>query len=143
MLYKSILCCLILLSFSCNSSEKEVSKRQKKVLVMAEVSEMAKLMNEMYAFNESIKQQIINGNLTTSYPKHFNKIHTATLTKSKVKGLDFDLFSKSFIESEKEIFNNSQEDLVLRFNTAINACVSCHNVQCVGPIPRIKKLLIR
>jgi len=110
---------------------------------MAEVSEMAKLMNEMYAFNESIKQQIINGNLTTSYPKHFNKIHTATLTKSKVKGLDFDLFSKSFIESEKEIFNNSQEDLVLRFNTAINACVSCHNVQCVGPIPRIKKLLIR
>jgi len=143
MLVKYFLSCLVLLTFSCNSSPKEVVSTQKKELVMAEVSEMTKLMNEMYAFNENIRQQIIHGNLNTNYPNNFDNIHTAILTKSKVRGLDFESFSKTFIESEKEIFIDSQEDLVIKYNTAINACISCHNVKCVGPIPRIKKLLIK
>lgn len=143
MLIKYFLCCLVLLSFGCNSTQKEVKSTPKKELVMAEVSEMAKLMNEMYAFNESIRQQIVDGNLNTNYPTNFDKIHTAVLTKSKVRGLDFEPFSKTFLDSEKEIFSDSQEDLTLRYNTAINACISCHEIKCVGPIPRIKKLLIK
>ena len=133
----------MLLTFSCNSSQKEDKSSQKKELVMAEISEMTKLMNEMYAFNESIRQQIIDGNLNTNYPNNFDNIHTAVLTKSKVRGLDFESFSKTFLNSEKEIFSDSQENLTSRYNTAINACISCHNVKCTGPIPRIKKLLIK
>ena len=92
---------MLLLTFSCNSSKKDVNATQKKELIMEEVSEMAKLMNEMYAFNESIKQQIMDGNLNTNYPSNFDKIHTAVLTKSKIRGLD----------------------LTLRYNNAINACL--------------------
>jgi cytochrome c553 len=29
------------------------------------------------------------------------------------------------------------------FNEGINACVSCHQVKCGGPIPKIKKLYIK
>ena len=47
---------------------------------MAETSEMAQLMREMYAYSETIKQQVIKGELSASYPSNFDKILTATLT---------------------------------------------------------------
>ena len=36
----------------------------------------------------------------------------------------------------------SNVPLKQRYNDAINLCVSCHQTECTGPIPRIKKLLI-
>ena len=103
---------------------------------------MALLMNEMYAFNESIKQQIIDGTLSTSYPEKFDNIHSAVLTNPSARDLNFESFSKLFLEAQKDLFESPQEELITRYNKAINACISCHNVKCVGPIPRIKKLLI-
>ncbi len=140
---------LLILVFICNSCKKETNPKSnepnldaKKELVMAEVSEMANLMNEMYAYNEAIKQQIINGNLEAGYPENFDKIHTAILTDPTDRDLTFESFSRQFIESQKSVFNESEENLKSRYNNSINSCMSCHNVKCVGPIPRIKKLLI-
>ena len=56
LIYLTLILCFVV--FGCKSNEEE---KQKKVLVMAETSEMALLMNEMYAYNESIKGQIIEG----------------------------------------------------------------------------------
>jgi len=135
---------LLLLSFvllGCKNTQEE--PKEKKELIMAERSEMALLMNEMYAYNESIKQQIIDGSLSNTYPEKFDNIHSAVLTNPSARDLNFESFSKLFLEAQKELFEAPQEELITRYNNAINACISCHSVKCVGPIPRIKKLLIK
>lgn len=132
---------LVLIVFGCKNNQEE--QKEKKVLVMAKTSEMALLMNEMYAYNESIKQQIIEGNLSNSYPQRFDNIHSAVLTNPSVRDFDFESFSKQYLEAQKQVFESPQEELTVSYNNAINACISCHNVKCVGPIPRIKKLLIK
>lgn len=136
-----LLVILLLTTLSCKKNQE--AQNEKKVLVMAETSEMGKLMIEMYAFNESIKQQIINGNLNNSYPKRFDSIHSAVLTNPTVRDSSFESFSKQFIEAQIQVFESPQEELTINYNNAVQACISCHNVKCVGPIPRIKKLLIK
>lgn len=132
---------ILVVFFSCKNTQEEPEK--KKELVMVERSEMALLMNEMYAYNQSIKLQVIDGTLDASYPEKFDNIHSAILTDNSDRDLNFESFSKLFLEAQKKIYESPQEDLVMRYNNAINACISCHNVKCVGPIPRIRKLLIK
>lgn len=134
---------LVLLVFGCKDQSESVP--EKEPLIMAKQSEMALLMNEMYAFNESIKTQIKKGNLTNSYPEHFNKIFSAELTDPSVRNAEFETNAKHFIQEQQSIFNNSGTDLnqlLTNYNNSVDACIGCHNVSCVGPIPRIKKLYI-
>lgn len=140
---KQIVLIVLLVSFAFGCEEKAKTKPEKEPLIMVERSEMALLMNEMYAFNESIKKQIINGEISNSYPEHFNKIYSAVLTDPSVRDAEFETNSKHFIQTQKAVFEDSNNDLKLSYNNAVNACISCHNVTCVGPIPRIKKLLIK
>ena len=118
-------------------------KKEQMVYDMYQPSEMANLMNQMYAHNLKVKQDILDGNIPTEFPLDFLKIHTAELSDFKSRNDVFQSFSKLFIESEKEIFNeNSQVPVKERFNNTINLCISCHQTECTGPITRIKKLLI-
>ena len=106
-------------------------------------SEMSLHMNDMFEFNEEIKKKIIAGEPLENFPENFLKIHSAKLSEAKNRNETFEAYSKTFIESEKEIFNSaSMIPLKDRYNNAINTCVMCHKTECVGPIPRIKKLLI-
>ena len=129
-----------LLVLSCKEQEDKVAEKPE--LIMAETSEMAQLMREMYAFNESIRQQIIDGELANAYPLSFDKIHSAVLTDPSDRDASFEQFSNHFIKAERAVFVNDSDNLIYKYNNAINACISCHNVTCTGPIPRIKKLLI-
>ncbi|GAA3782430.1 hypothetical protein GCM10022271_13420 [Corallibacter vietnamensis] len=142
----SFLACLFILS--CNDSKKdnETTQNKKEPIVydMYEPSEMALLMNEMYAHNLKIKQDILDGKMPAEFPLEFLKIHSAELTKAKDRNATFESFSKLFIQTEKEIFNQaSTQPIEERFNNAVNVCISCHQTNCTGPIPRIKKLLIK
>ena len=133
-----------LIIFGCNSSsENSETVKNEEELIMAPRSEMAILMNEMYAFNESIKEQIISGELNNDFPDNFNKIQTAVLTKPSVRDAAFESYSSDFISKTKNVFETPHDNLVDRYNEAVNSCISCHNDKCVGPIPRIKKLLIQ
>ena len=138
----SLLFFLAILTFGCNTTAKETVVEEKKELIMAKSSEMANLMNEMYAYNEAIKQQILNGELKSTYPERFNNIHTAVLTDNNDRDDFFKTHSEAFLQSEAAIFNSSQDSLIHSYNNAINACITCHTKKCTGPIPRIKKLLI-
>ena len=107
-------------------------------------SEMSLHMNDMFEFNEEVKKKIIAGETLEEFPENFLKIHSAKLSDAKNRNETFEAYSKVFIESEKEIFNaKSTVPLKERYNNAINTCVMCHKTECVGPIPRIKKLLIQ
>ena len=66
------------------------------------------------------------------------------MSEFKSRNETFQSFSKVFIETERQIFDeNSTVDIKNRFNDAVNVCISCHQTECTGPIPRIQKLLIK
>jgi len=142
---------VIALVFSCNSSEK-AEKAEKKVTIVDgteryEVykgSEMANLMRGMHAFNLQLKKEVESGKITTEFPEAFLKIHSAEFSESKSRNKTFDHYSGKFIEAQKLVFaEDSNVSLSERYNNAINLCVSCHQTECTGPIPKIKKLLIK
>ncbi|ULC58744.1 hypothetical protein MBM09_12580 [Flaviramulus sp. BrNp1-15] len=137
--------CVLLLVFSCKNIEKDtVEIKEKKEYIMYEPSEMTVLMNQMYALNQKIKKDILAGNVPENFPEAVLKIHTAELSEFKTRDEDFKNFSNLFIETEKEIFNSSSDvPLEDRYNNMVNLCISCHQKECTGPIPRIKKLLIQ
>lgn len=131
--------------FSCNHAKKGDSvEKEDFVYDMYEPSEMSVLMNEMFAYNEKLRQEISKGNVPTEFPSKFLNIHTAELSEFKSRNETFQAYSKLFIESQEAIFDaNSNSDIKERYNSAINLCVSCHTTECTGPIPKIKKLLMK
>ena len=136
---------VFLVFISCDSKvEKEKSSVKSEELMMYSPSELALLMEEMYQYNDSIKTLIENGILPTQqFPDKFLKIHTAEMTKSFERNDVYESFAKSYVEHENSIRNSTLENVKINFNNAINTCIACHQTSCTGPIPRIKKLLIK
>lgn len=108
---------------------------------MYEMSEMAALMEQMYVDNQRLKGKIINGDTIGKFPQHFLKIHESVMTDEKDKDAFFNEQAKKFIEAQELIYKDP-ENAKEHFNHGIDACISCHQVKCSGPIPRIKKLYI-
>jgi hypothetical protein len=120
-----------------------VEKVENKELVMYQPSEMAVLMNEFYTYNEALKQAILNDTEFGQMPDKFVQIHTAQMTDKKGRTQIFNSLAPGFLAAQQRIIDTlSQDDLKIRYNATINMCISCHKTECVGPIPRIKKLLI-
>ena len=143
---KQVFIYLILFVFiGCKSEKKEQSKDDSKIVYdMYEPSEMANLMNDMYDYNLKIKKHILNGEVLQDFPLEFLKIHTAELSDFIYRNETFQAFSTVFIDAEKEVFNiDGSLSLEQRFNNAVGVCISCHQTECTGPIPKIKKLLIQ
>ncbi|MBV7268473.1 hypothetical protein [Winogradskyella luteola] len=136
----------LLFSFSCNNKKEttEKSESKKPELIMHKPSEMAMLMNALYAFNLQTKNQIIAGESPAQIPLDLLKLHSAEMTKGKERTKVWNSFVNVFIESQQAVADTlSSASLKSRYNTAINNCLACHKTECVGPIPKIKKLLIK
>lgn len=119
-------------------------KEEPFVYDMYQPSEMALLMEEMYNHGLKTKQDIIDGKQPVDFPLEFLKIHSAEFSKGKGRNEIFDNFSKLFIETQKQVYETDTEiDLKDRHNNSVNVCITCHQTECTGPIPRIKKLLIQ
>ncbi len=133
-----IILILIFLLFSCKKEEKKNTE-----LIMYKQSEMAALMNTMYYINLDLKKNILEGKTPNSFPERYLKIHTATLTDSTDRTEGFKELSKLYIQNMKRVYTSSKDSLKTTFNQAVNSCIACHQTTCTGPIPRIKKLLIK
>ena len=141
--FKSVVLLLIgLCLFSCYYVKKDV--KEELVLEMYEPSEMSLLMKEMFELNKQIKLDILDGKIPENFPIEFLEIHTAGMSEFKDRNETFETYSKLFLKKEQSIFETtSHEEAKERFNQAINLCITCHQTECTGPIPRIKKLLIK
>ncbi len=109
---------------------------------MYKASELAQLMRDMYDSNMEMKKQIMEGNLPESFPEDFAKIHSAIATDPTVKTDAFHGMADYFVENMKAIEAADSVQIISSFNTMVNTCVSCHQMYCKGPIPKIKKLYI-
>ena len=109
---------------------------------MYEMSEMAALMEQMYAYNTQLKERIITNQDLGSYPVAFDKLHTAVLTEASDRDPFFNDQAIKFIEAQKAIYADPVQAKD-NFNKMVNQCLECHSKKCGGPIPRIKKLIIQ
>jgi hypothetical protein len=132
---KILLTISIFFFLSCNKNleKKDCSSDQKtdKKFEMYQMSEMAALMENMYIENEKLKERIKKGD-----------IHKAVMTDKSDNDQFFKDQAALFIKSQELIYKDPK-NAKQHFNEGINACVSCHQVKCGGPIPKIKKLYIK
>lgn len=106
-------------------------------------SELALLMRQLYTDADSIKQLIEAGGTEVSveFIESIERVHTADPTDPEVKTEQFTAFN-NMMKSQAELLKSSTENQAENFNNFVNACISCHQVVCPGPIKRIKKLKI-
>lgn len=112
---------------------------QKKSFEMYELSEMALLMEQMYVDNQRLKERIEKGEPVGEFPSHFAKIHQAIMTDPTENDAFFKEKAQIFLAAQEMIYKEP-EKAKEHYSEAIQACISCHEVKCSGPIPKIKKL---
>lgn len=138
-----LIVCVFICLMSCNEQPKKETA-QKIEFDLYEPSEMAKLMNDMYAYNLAVKDSILNGVMPTHFPMEFLEIHKAEMTKGKARNTVFNSFSEVFLKAQETLHTTTDSTLLRQnFNNLVNVCITCHQTECTGPIPRIKKLLIQ
>ena len=136
----------LLVLVSCKNDEKVVEEpTQLKVEYdMYQPSEMAGFMNAMYAYNQQLKTQIVTGETPSTMSLDLLKLHSAQMSNGKSRTETWQSFVNVFITSQEAVVDTlSNMQLKERYNSAINNCLNCHKTECVGPIPKIKKLLIQ
>jgi len=144
---KLLLILVIIGLWSCQKKEQKTpntdsSCTKEKKFDVYELSEMASLMEQMYAYNLQIKDRIVKGDTIGKYPEFFNKLFTAKLTDATDKDPFFDEKATAYIKAQKLIYSDSK-NVKLHFNEGVTACITCHEGKCGGPIPKIKKLFIK
>lgn len=155
-MYKLFWVLLILTAFcSCKNQEEKVvidkkeavadstkSDSKDKKFEMYQMSEMAVLMEQMYAHNASIKEKISKGENVGKFPNFFQKINTAKFTDESDNDLFFKQNAELFLNAQQLIYTDSK-NAKEHYNAGIDACITCHKSKCGGPIPRIKKLYLK
>ena len=144
--YISLIIFSLLVFVSCKNEEKVVEEpTQLKIEYdMYQPSEMAGFMNAMYAYNQQLKTQIVAGEIPSTMPLDLLKLHSAQMSNGKSRTETWQSFVNVFISSQEAVVDTlSNRQLKERYNSAINNCLNCHKTECVGPIPKIKKLLIQ
>ena len=145
---KAFLLSLVMLTFfSCQKKEEEKEvctpkKTEGKKFEMYTMSEMAVLMEQMYVENERVKEKIVKGEDVGKFPEYYLKIHTAKFTDESENDAFFKEKAALFIDAQKLIYSNPTNEKK-NFNKGVDACITCHESKCGGPIPRIKKLYIK
>ncbi|NHN24224.1 hypothetical protein FIA58_000915 [Flavobacterium jejuense] len=140
---KYLLLVVITFYIGCNQkNENNDMPNEKEAFDMYEFSQMAGLMEQMYAENKKIKESIEKGESIGEFPEYFSTIYEAELTDKKDRDSFFNQQARIFIEAQQLIYEND-ENVKDHFNLAIDACIQCHQQKCLGPIPRIKKLYIK
>ena len=131
--------------FSCQTEKKENKEpvSNKEELVMYIPSEMTTLMREMFEFQENSKKQIEKGELPLDFPEKFKKIHSAKLSDQFEHDASFQGFTTLYLQDIANLGKSTKKTAKQNFNKAIQTCIACHETTCHGPIPRIKKLLIK
>jgi cytochrome c553 len=147
-----ILCALCLLMFiGCQDAkpteqttdEVTVTNPEKSSFKMYDVSEMAALMERMYADNKRIKEKIEQGDTEFgNLPEEYLQIYTAKFTDPSDLDDFFTEHAKIFLEAQELVYTDT-ENSKANFNKMVNSCIECHHKKCSGPIERIKKLYIK
>lgn len=146
----ALLVCLALWSCKEEGSETKLenvvsSTDEKSSFKMYDMSQMSLLMEQMFVYNQRIKDKILEGiAITDSMPSLHYKLLSSETTMTDPSERDdfFEQQAKKYIEIEEEFYQNPTINTKEKFNAIVSSCLECHAKKCGGPVPRIKKLLI-
>lgn len=124
-----------------DKKEKDIIKKEEP-FQLYQMSEMAAFMENMYVDHQRIKGEIQAGKKVDSLHYDLSKLFYARMTDSTDRDAEYERMAKLYVEYEENLIGDSLQQKE-NYNQAINMCISCHQIKCTGPIPRIKKLLIR
>lgn len=139
---------LVLGLFSCQKKEEKeddkkcTPEKEEKKLEMYQMSEMAALMEQMHVDNQRVKEKISKKEPIGKFPEHYMKIYSAKFTDAADNDLFFKEKADEYIEAQRLLYSDTK-NVAQNFNATVDACISCHESKCGGPIQRIKKLYIR
>lgn len=144
---KLIALALIFGLFSCQKKEEKPKQEQcpptkEKKLEMYQMSEMAALMEQMYVDNQRVKENIKKGEPIGKFPEHYMKIYSAKFTDETDNDLFFKEKAGEYIAAQRLLYSDPK-NVTKNFNAAVDACITCHESKCGGPIQRIMKLYIK
>ncbi len=125
------------------SKEVTITNPEKSSFKMYDVSEMAALMERMYADNKRIKEKIEQGETQFgSLSEDYLQIYSAKFTDPSDLDDFFTEHAKMFLEAQELVYTDAA-NVKTNFNKMVNSCIECHHKKCSGPIERIKKLYIK
>lgn len=105
-----------------------------------EMSEMATLMRKMLTFLKVEKEKIALNEAAQTYPTEFLAIKSAKITEGKELSENHKMMLDSFFISLDQYYQPvATIDRKIVYNSMINKCLTCHEQECPGPIPAIKK----
>lgn len=145
----TVLLCLCFFVFACQDKKAENSNLKSKDSIkkesnfqMYQMTELALLMEQMYAYNQQLRSRIIDHDSLGNFPKEFETIHTAIMTDPSENDAFYQEQAAFYLEAQKAIYSNPDQAKE-KFNAMVESCLACHTKKCGGPIPRIKKLFIK
>lgn len=143
----SVVILFLCLFVSCKKESKAETQtktaEKESAFQLYEMSEMAALMEQMYVDNQRIRARIMEGlPIDNTMPSLHQRLFSAVMTDPSDKDLFFETQAQAFIQVEEEFYADPNQQTKEKFNAIVEACLSCHQKKCGGPIPRIKKLLI-
>lgn len=105
-------------------------------------SELAQLMRDMQQYTSDARKAVLEGKAPATYPKDFDRLHTAAMTKGMSKSEHYNAFADMYIANVKSYATSTSKNRLSAYNNMVTSCISCHSQHCPGPTPMIKKLLI-
>lgn len=148
--YQIVLGCLFSASLfiGCNSVNKEVveepiQEEENWEPEMYDVSELVKVMRSMEEDLKQTKADLLEGNAMKEMPAFYADIKTAQATDPEEITDVYQALADKYIENYSIAQQADVSVQPIHFNRMIETCVACHSEYCQGPIPKIKKLLIK
>lgn len=103
---------------------------------------MALMMRQMAANADSMKAKLLRGEGLDSLSFPFIRFYLVEPTDKNVLEPQFFKNANVYKNAHKAIFDHSKEQKKY-YNLMINACISCHENYCSGPLRRITKMPIK
>ena len=110
---------------------------------MYDVSELVKVMRSIEKDLKVQRDSLQNGGQLAERPAYYANIKTAEATNPEEINAVYMALADKFLADYDSVHHADANLQVEKFNGMISTCVACHEQYCQGPIPKIKKLLIK
>lgn len=146
-LFSAVLITTLLLITSCGEESASVPATAEKTdtdINPNGSSELALLMRDMHDAAVAAKAEIEKGQ-TPDIQIDFSSLTTAEPTQPQmIAYTEFEPLAASYIASMQALAHAEDSTQAAQaYTTVVNTCMSCHEVSCKGPIPRIRKLYLQ
>lgn len=105
-------------------------------------SELALLMRDMHEDGLLTKQQILE-RMTPEVKVKYHQLHTADATEpEKAASETYKSFATYYEATVKSLLESNDANRAESYQTMVDACMSCHQELCPGPMRKIKRLYL-